>query len=106
MEKLVEYGNVAVLVNKDHGIGWSTCCLPEYREALLFDPAIANIVISEAEGWEEEVIEYCKIKYPDFYCIPYHLVVQWVVVGRTFYIEEYDGYECVCYPEDITTFVA
>ena len=106
MEKLVEYGNVAVLVNKDHGIGWSTYCLPEYREALLFDPAIANIVISEAEGWEQEVIEYCKIKYPDFYCIPYHLVVQWVVVGRTFYIEEYDGYECVCYPEDLTTFVA
>jgi hypothetical protein len=107
MEKIVnEFGQVAVLVNKDHGIGWSTCCLPEDRENLLFDPAIVNIVMSKVDGWEEEVIEYCKTKYPGFYCVPYHLTVQWVFAGSTFYIQEYDGYECVCYPADLDLFVA
>jgi len=107
MNKFVnEFGDVAVLVNEDHGIGWSTCCLPEDRENLLFDSAIVNIVMSKVDGWEQEVIEYCKTKYPDFYCIPYNLVVEWVATGRTFYIEEYDGYECVCYPEHLKTFVA
>ena len=107
MNKFVnEFGMVAVLVNKDHGIGWSTCCYAADREGLMFDPAIVNMVMSEVEGWEEEVVEYCKIKYPDFYCIPYHLVVEWVATGRTFYIQEYDGWECICYPEDLTTFVA
>ena len=107
MNKFVnEFGDVAVLVNKDHGIGWSTCWLAEDREGLMFDPAIVNIVMSKVEGWEEEVIEYCKTKYPDFYCIPYNLVVEWITTGRTFYIQEYDGWEYVCYPENLDLFVA
>lgn len=107
MNKFInEFGDVAVIINKDYGIGWSTCCLPEDREDLLFDPAIVNIVMSKVDDWEQEVIEYCKIKYPDFYCVPYNLVVEWVAAGRTFYIEEHDGCECVCYPEHLKTFVA
>jgi hypothetical protein len=107
MNKFVnEFDMVAVLVNKDHGIGWSTCCYEADREGLMYDPAIVNIVMSEVEGWEEEVINYCKTKYPDFYCVPYGLDVEWVRAGTTFYIQEYDGWECVCYPEDLATFVA
>jgi hypothetical protein len=107
MNKFVnEYGQVAVLVNKDHGIGWSTYSLPEYREAIMFDPAIVNIVLSGVDGWEEEIIHYCKTKYPEHYCIPYNLQVEWVLAGSTFYISEYDGWECVCYPADLDTFIA
>jgi hypothetical protein len=106
MEKTINAGMVAVLLNKNHGIGWSTCCNPEYCEQLLFDPAIVNMVLSEVDGWEEEVIEYCSTKYPEFYCVPYHLDVYWVRAGRKFYIDENEGYEWVSYPEDTKTFVA
>jgi hypothetical protein len=64
------------------------------------------MVLSEVVGWEEEVIEYCRTKYPEFYCVPQYLDVHWVSAGRMFYIDENEGYEWVSYPEDIQYFVA
>ena len=100
-----EHGDVAVIINKGYGIGWSTFS-NEYCEDLMFDAAIVNMILSQVEGWQSEIFEYCKTKYPDFYCIPYDLDVKWITPGRKFYITEYDGHECVCYPEDLNIFEA
>ena len=99
-----EYGNVAVIVNKGYGIGWSTYGA-EDEEALMYDGAIVNMVLAANEGFEQEIINYCSEKYPEFYCIPYHLGIVWVKPGWPFFIQEYDGHESVCYIDDINTFV-
>lgn len=101
-----EDGWVAVLINGEHGIGWSTAAQYEDRESLMFDGAIVNMVRAAADGWQDEVRLYCKEKYPDFYCVPNNLVVMWVKPGDAFFIEEYDGDESIRYQDQIHFFVA
>ena len=101
-----EDGWVAVLINGGYGIGWSTAALYEQRESIMFDGAIVNMVRAATDGWEDEVILYCKEKYPDFYCIPHNLVVNWVKPGEAFFIEEYDGHESIKYIDHINFIVA
>ena len=100
-----EYGDVAVIVNKGYGFGWSTFGA-EDQEALMYDGVIVNMVLAANEGFEQEIFEYCKTKYPDFYCVPYDLEVKWITPGRKFYISEYDGHESVCYPENLNIYTA
>lgn len=106
MNKIInEHGEVAVLINGGYGIGWYSAA-GEYANDLIFDGAVVNMVLAKADGWQQEVINYCSEKYPDFYCVPYNIEVQWIRAGREFYITEYDGNESIEYPEYLTTFVA
>jgi hypothetical protein len=100
-----DYGNVAVIINKGYGIGWSTFG-GEYQESLMYDGAIVNMVLAHTDGFEQEITQYCRTKYPDFYCIAYDLDVVWVKPGRPFFVEEYDGHESICYIDTLNTFTA
>lgn len=90
MERCVRDGRVAVLVSPGFGAGWFSW---HGIEALLFDPAVVELVES---GAEPSVIEqYCEDRYGSD---PYFggagdLIVQWVPVGARFRIHEYDGSE-------------
>ncbi len=90
MERCVRDGRVAVLVSPGFGAGWFSW---HGIEALLFDPAVVELVES---GAEPSVIEqYCEEVYGDehYYGGAGDLIVQWVPVGARFRIHEYDGSE-------------
>ena len=100
-----EFGNVAVIVNKGYGIGWSTFGSDD-EESLMYDGAIVNMILAGTDGFEQEITQYCKEKYPEFYCIPYDLSVVWVERNRPFFIQEYDGHESVVYIDELLTYTA
>ena len=101
-----EYGNVAVLISDSYGSGWSTGAFMEDSEGLLFDGAIVNMVLAKADGWKEEITAYCAEKYPEFYCRPRHLDIDWVAPGKPFVVREQDGQEWICYIEELSPYIA
>ena len=93
MNKLVRDGKVAVLFSPDYGAGWSTWAREEIREAVLFDPAMVELV--EAEKWEELQI-YVTLKYPDMFCGGLRdLQIAWMPEGTQFVVNDYDGNESI-----------
>ena len=103
MERCVRDGRVAVLVSPGFGAGWFSW---HGIEALLFDPAVVELVESGAEA---SVIEqYCEEVYGSdpYYGGARDLVVQWVPVGARFRIHEYDGSESLVYESEERWFVA
>lgn len=103
MERCVRDGRVAVLVSPGFGAGWFSW---HGIEALLFDPAVVELVES---GADSSVIEqYCEELYGDE---PYFggagdLIVEWVPVGARFRIHEYDGSESLVLESEEEWFVA
>jgi hypothetical protein len=95
VEKLIRGNQVAVLVSRGYGAGWSTWNTenPQIQEAMLFDPDIAQAVLDKNLDKAEEI---ATRKYPgDSYTggIEDNMVVEWVNIGDRFYIQEYDGSE-------------
>lgn len=96
MNKLVVDGNVAVLYSPSFGAGWYTWNgeTPE----LLFDPAIAQLVIEEKF---DELETFVELKYPEICKLGMmDLEVQWIPEGTLFKVVEYDGAESIEYKED------
>lgn len=93
MNKVVRDGQVAVLYSPDYGAGWSTWAAQDIREAVLFDPAMVELV--EAENWEELQV-YVTLKYPDMFCGGLKdLQIEWIPEGTQFIVNEYDGNESI-----------
>jgi hypothetical protein len=93
MNKLVRDGRVAVLYSPDYGAGWSTWASAEIREAVLFDPAMVELV--EQQKWEELQV-YVTLKYPDMFCGGLRdLQIEWMPEGTQFIVEDYDGNESI-----------
>ena len=93
MNKVIRDGKVAVLYSPGYGAGWSTWAPHEYREQILFDPGIVDLV--EHERWEE-ARAYVALKYPDFYAGGLDdLHIEWMPVGTQFQVNEYDGNESI-----------
>lgn len=90
MDRVVRDGLVAVLVSPGYGAGWYSW---HEVEALLFDPAVVQLVESHADS--SEIESYCIQEYGGgpYYGGARDLVVQWVPVGARFRIHEYDGDE-------------
>jgi hypothetical protein len=103
--KLVRDGQVAVLYSPNFGAGWSTWADTEYRHDCLFDPWIADVILSNDYSQEEkhERIEaHCALKYPNMFLGGVEdLAVQWVPEGVAFRIKEYDGNEVIEFRGDI-----
>ena len=102
MEKLVVDGKVAVLYSPTFGAGWYTWNgdTPE----IIFDPAIAKLVIEEKF---DELETFLELKYPKIYKGGMmDLEVQWIPEGTLFKIVEYDGAESIEYKEDDDWIVA
>jgi len=93
MNRLIRDGNVAVLYSPGFGAGWSTWAEPDIREAVLFDPAIVELV--EQEKWDE-LKAFVALKYPTLYTGGLNdLHIEWMPVGTQFIVDEYDGNESI-----------
>lgn len=103
IDKVIENGEVAVLISHGYGAGWSTWSSND--EQMLYDPYIVNAV---RKGYNfDRVEEYFKAKYPTRYDGGYEdLVVVWIPVGTKFVVTEYDGSENIQLESDIAWRVA
>ena len=93
--RIVEDGSreVAVLVSRGFGAGWSTWGLPV--EAI-FDPVLVDFVEANRNN-TIEFEEYMEKEYGMVYIGGADgLYVGWVPEGNQFIIEEYDGAESLC----------
>ena len=108
MNKVIRDGKVAVLVSPGFGAGWSTWSYvgeEDYRNFMLFDPTLVDMV---ERGASAETIEtYVTSMYSDVYCGGADgLTIQWLPVGTAFRIHEYDGSESVEIRDDIQWTIA
>ena len=93
MNKLVRDGRVAVLYSPDYGAGWSTWASQDIREAVMFDPAIVELVEQEKL---EELEVYVTLKYPNMFTGGLRdLQIEWMPEGTQFIINDYDGNESI-----------
>jgi len=93
------YREVAVLVSAGYGAGWSTWGMPE--EAL-FDPILVDFVENN-ETNSIKFQEYLEKEYPDKYSGGADgLYVCWVLEGKEFIIDEYDGAESLTIKNNFT----
>lgn len=103
-DRVVRDGQVAVLISPGFGAGWSTWADPEYRPAVLFDPWIVDLLLSDQYRKKEKldrVLTHCNLKYPDMYTGGLgDLTVAWVPQGTWFRVVEYDGNESLEYKEN------
>jgi hypothetical protein len=91
MDKVIRDGKVAVLVSRGYGAGWSTWT--DEVETYLFHPKLVQMVEENRHSeitheWMEQ-----ELGIEDFTGDIDGLEIEWVPVGTTFVIDEYDGAE-------------
>ena len=92
MEKVIRDGDVAVLYSPGFGAGWYTW---HHKLELVFSPVVVAMVET---GFRSQIAGWVKELYPDAYICTVGAVdlqIEWLPVGTTFEIEEYDGSESV-----------
>lgn len=98
-ERYIRGTDVAVLISRGHGAGWSTWANKKYWPQIVFDPVIVDILINDRYSFDERqsrLREICYLKYPDMYSDSVRsLSVQWVPQGTEFRVTEYDGSEAI-----------
>lgn len=99
-------GEVAVILNREYGVGWSTAADHNIREEVLFCPAIAKLLADRGPDYVQWITEYCRNTWPDFYCNPAGLEMYWVAKGREFMVREYDGHESLMFLDTIQYYTA
>lgn len=96
---------VGVLRSLTYGSGWSTWA-PEYSRNMIFDYDIISFIVRNSKNECTNSLSYEDLrllnalinqKYPSFVTMPTYLTVDWVPMGSTFRIEEYDGAESIRY---------
>ena len=96
---------MAVLYSSNYGAGWSTWADSAYRQDCLFDPWIADVILSEQyspEEKQERISAYCAIKYPNMFLGGLEdLAVAWISEGAAFRVVESDGDEVIELRDDI-----
>jgi hypothetical protein len=93
MTKCIRDGLVAILYSPGYGAGWSTWNDEEFKEFLLHDEKLVELVETEQTG---KIKEYVESVFPSGnFCgggID-ELQIAWVPQGTPFHIEECDGGE-------------
>jgi len=100
MTKCIRDGKVAVLYSPGFGAGWSTWNDDKYREFLLHDEKLVELV---EFNQQDKIEEYVKSVFPGKYvCVlgADQLRVEWVYPGTQFIITDYDGSEYIDYNND------
>ena len=100
MTKCIRDGKVAVLYSPGFGAGWSTWNDDKYREFLLHDEKLVELVETNQQ---DKIEKYVKTVFPDEYvCLlgADQLQVEWVYPGTQFIITDYDGSEYIDYNND------
>jgi len=93
MTKCIRDGKVAVLYSPGYGAGWSTWNDDKYREFLLHDEKLVDLVETNQKY---KIEEYVESVFPGEYIYcggADQLRVEWVYPGTQFRVEEYDGSE-------------
>jgi hypothetical protein len=103
MKKYIKNGQVAVLVSRGYGAGWSTWnSIPE----LVFLPEVVELVLQDKR--EEITEELCQkalgLSADSYICVfgATGLTVEWLNEGQRFTIEEYDGAESLLTIDDLS----
>ena len=107
MNKVERNGEVAVLVSKGYGAGWSTW--NSDGEWFLYSPEVVAWVEAGKPGGEKALKAIATKEYPDNppYCGGgMDLVIEWVPKGIAFKIDEYDGNESLVYMGNVDWSVA
>jgi len=93
VEKVIRDGRVAVLISPGFGAGWSTWCDDSQREAALFDRRF----VEAAEAGIQDVEPIAKEVFGEdayFYCGGWRdIKIEWLPIGASFRVNEYDGSE-------------
>ena len=100
MTKCIRDGKVAVLYSPGFGAGWSTWNDDKYREFLLHDEKLVDMVESNQHS---KIKKYVKSVFPgEYVCVlgADELRVDWVYPGTQFIIDDYDGSESIAYNGD------
>jgi hypothetical protein len=100
MTKCIRDGKVAVLYSPGFGAGWSTWNDDKYREFLLHDEKLVELV---EFNQQDKIEEYVKSVFPgEYVCVlgADQLRVEWVYPGTQFIITDYDGSEYIDYNND------
>lgn len=101
MKKKRQNGQVAVVISRGYGAGWSTWADPYIANALMFHPKLVELVESgKHKGMsQKDIKKFLKDEIgvvTQFYLGGWNgLAVEWVPIGTAFKIEEYDGAEQV-----------
>lgn len=99
MEKVIKDGQVAVLISRGFGAGWSTWADDKHRQTMLFDADMVNAVL---EGDKQKAAAIAKAKCDDAYTGGAEdLEVVWIPQGTAFVVEEYDGSESIRTADDL-----
>lgn len=113
--KEIVNGKVAVLYAPGFGAGWYTW---HDQEQLIFDPVVVAMVEEKnalspdapEKIYEivKKIMDYCRENYdPEkYYGGAEDLVVEWLDVDTKFYIDEYDGAECLRKMDEISWITA
>lgn len=110
MNKVVQDGKVAVIINEAYGTPWYNT---HFEEDLVFDPYIVSLVQEMSAGKMpfDVYLEHMKTYLTDIGMndMPVgqflrDLVVEWVPVGSKFIIQEYDGYEYIVLEKELPWF--
>jgi len=104
MKKYIKNGQVAILVSRGYGAGWSTW--NSDIKGLVFLPEVVELVLL---GRKDEITEELCVAAlglePDTYvCVlgADDLTVEWLNEGQRFTIEEYDGFESLRTVDDLS----
>lgn len=100
MEKVIRDGKVAVLYSPGYGAGWFTWNTD--HKDLLFHPDL--VVLVEEDKRDEITSEFVQnlLGVEDVYCGgAEQLKIEWLEVGTSFRVDEYDGYESIITVEEL-----
>ena len=101
VEKYVQNNKVAVLVSHGYGAGWSTW---DNHKEIAWDKRVVEFFLENGPDVEEEKLkEFMKsIGYENVYLGGWDGIrVEWVNVGDSFRITEYDGDETLETKDDL-----
>ena len=95
MNKLIENDKVAVIISGDYGVGWFS---DHGIRELLFDPNVVAMIQADERN---QIPEYCRSHYGDYYFSGTSLRIVWVPVGAEFEVRDYDGLESIMFKTDV-----
>jgi hypothetical protein len=95
-KRVIKDGKVAVCYSPGFGVGWSTWEDDEFKETLMFHPAIVHMVLENKTHLinEQWIINNLGEKYANIALSNLDtLDIEWVPQGSLIRINEYDGSE-------------
>ncbi len=99
IEKYIRDGKVAVAYSPGFGAGWSTWeSNNDLKDTMVFHPDIIKMILDGKQSQinEDWLVEHFGSEYERVYTGgAYNLKIEWVKIGTSFRIDEYDGSEHV-----------